>query len=209
MNFLWLKEGYVIGYPCIVFGFEDSVALGTANLAVSYLAPGRTTHHKNNLAIMGIDPDQGDFYTSLASLSYQKIVKGSAKDNTLRHVYPILNDPALPFRAGLTVHANRGSWSSLPHEFEAKEILDPRPMPFYEQFAYVTNPAGGQGVQLKIGHLFDDDTGYVSWVNQVITVRDRDITPIPLGSHPVAGGPGVVMMYFWLYWGSLVGREKF
>ena len=36
-------------------------------------------------------------------------------------------------------------------------------------------------------------------INDVVIVKDRDICSIPLGSHPVSGGPGVVMAYFWIY----------
>ena len=120
--------------------------------------------------------------------------KGEAEMGTLRAVYQFIGpESGLPFRAGLTVHAGVGTWSSLPHKFEKEAILSPGPMGFWEQFAYMTWPPRAWGVQVRTGYLDGE------MINDVAIVKDRDICPIPLGSHPVSGGPGVMMAYFWIY----------
>lgn len=208
MNFRWLAQDVFTPASCLVFGFDSSQQLASGQVTVSYFDVGRQVKHVHNLAIVGVN-GKHDLLESIVGLTYKKVSKGNLEDGTAREVYPIINDPSLPFRAGLTVHLARGTWSSLPHEFEAKEILDPKPMPFYEQFAYVTDPPGGWGIQVRMGHLFDSENSYVTWTNHTVEIRDRDILSIPLGSHPVTAGPGTRLMYFWLYWGSLEGREKF
>lgn len=213
----WMKYGEPVQNLALSFGFASSYAL-FANpeqaLKVDWLEEGNETRHEHNLVILapGIFGYQPDF---------TKWDKGDLADGTARYVYPLFNDPSLPFRAGLTIHATKGTWSSLPHEFEREEILTPRPMPFREWFAYVTEEPGGQGVQLRIGHLFGEDeewgTGeYMRFINDMVTVRDRDIVEIPLGSHPVTALGGTKLGYFWLYTSSgpmaqtVMGmREKF
>lgn len=198
--------GYDVG-PVLVFGFDNAKNLFdgplSENLETMWVTGkdgDRTAKlaRDNNLVITGfgnvapIDP------------TFTKWSKGEPENGTHRYVYPLFNDPALPFRAGLTLHAAKGTWSSLPHEFEREEILTPRPMPFREWFAYISEEPGGQGLQLRIGHLFQDNqewgtSEYISFVNDVVQVRDRDIVEIPLGSHPVTALPGVKIGYFWLY----------
>lgn len=141
------------------------------------------------------------------------LCKGNGHDGTLRMVYPIFSDVNLSFRAGLTVHAQRGTWSSLPHHFEREEILRTNPVPFFEKFAYITNPEGGEGIQTRVGHLYKAGTKRIeyNWTNDLMPIHDKNIIDIPLGSHAVTGGPGVRLAYFWVYadYNNLRGREKF
>lgn len=218
INLQWMTEGESVSETCLVFSFESAEKLSQGVLSVSYVAADTALKQVNNLAVCGVG--RNELLKSVASLGYRKITKGNLEDNTARDVYPIINDPGLLFRAGLTVHASRGSWSSLPHKFEAEEILTPRPMPFYEQFAYVTDPPGGWGAQVRIGHVYHEfpDSRFdgLQFTNRIEVIRDRDILEIPLGSHPVTGGPGVRLMYFWIYSTSgptaavtMSQREKF
>ncbi len=139
--------------------------------------------------------------------------KGNLDEGTSREVYPIFTDTRLSFRAGLTVHSTNGTWSSLPHHFERKEILRQNPTQFFEKFAYVTSPEGSEGIQVRTGHLFseNDRTIDYKWANELVSIKDKDILDIPLGSHPVTAGPGVRLAYFWFYAdpNNLRGREKF
>lgn len=212
----WQHKGDTAEQPVFYFGFDDVAQLLQGRVNVGFLDSGRQFSLDSNLAITG----DFDVKQAVSLFEYRVLDKGSKEDGTYRKVYPFLNSSLLPFRAGLTVHGARGTWSSLPHEFEREEILTPRPMPFYEKFAYVTDPPGAWGIQTRIGHLYDtlfegdvmppnDDSG-MTFVNDATVVRDRDILSIPLGSHPVSGGPGVILAYFWCYWGgNLQAREKF
>jgi len=128
--------------------------------------------------------------------------KGSIENGDLRNVYQFVGkNSGLPIRAGLTVHSGNGGWSSTPHQFEKEYILSPKPMWFREQFAYLTYPKAGWGVQIRTGHLLDmryeDDEA--EFVNDVKVIADKDVLSIPLGSHPVSGGVGYRMAYFWCY----------
>lgn len=218
----WMTPGATVDDHALCFGFDSSAAL-FANpehaLDVDWLKAGDSVKSMHNLVILGVGPNR-------YKPDFTKWDKGELADGTARYVYPIFNHPSLPFRAGLTLHATRGTWSSLPHEFEREEILTPRPMPFYEKFAYVTEEPGGWGIQTRIGHLFthkaywdesevgprpDRDRGR-DWVNDTVTIRDRDILDIPLGSHPVCFGPGVRGGYLWVFVSDPLvaqAREKF
>lgn len=211
----WMNRGDVVRDYALIFGFNSSQELFAdpkKNLRVDWAETpfnGYELAYQNSLVITGfgeIDPPD--------DLDFILWEKGELEDGTRRYVYPLFNDPALPFRAGLTLHATKGTWSSLPHEFEREEILTPRPMPFYEKFAYVTQEPGGWGIQTRIGHLFTDyhplELTEQRWVNDTVTIRDRDIIDIPLGSHSFTAGPGVLAGYFWVYWGdNLDSRQKF
>lgn len=233
MKLQWLSQNEIVDTPVIAFGFDTVDQLISGQLTISWLGVGGSPARLHNLIIAesGVSGEAlGKAVIEATKAPLRKHRKGRLTDGTARDVYPIFNDPALPFRAGLTVHAARGTWSSLPHAFEAAEILTPRPMPFFEQFAYVTDPPGGWGVQVRIGHLYatpgvvgsytigssgesdqvqPNEDYYHEWVKDTVIVRDRDILDIPLGSHPASGGPNCRLCYFWLYWGSLEGREKF
>jgi hypothetical protein len=224
MNIQWKQPGQSIQVPSLAFGFDNVAQVIEGRVTVSWYREDAPFKHQNNLVISDFEATNLDIAQTIvdSAANYAKHSKGSDVDGTARDVYPIINDPRLPFRAGLTVHAARGTWSSLPHKFEAEEILTPRPMPFYEKFAYVTDPPGGWGVQMRIGHLYhsegacndqdakDPDEDYCNeWVRDTVVIRDRDIVDIPLGSHPVSGGPGTRLCYVWIYRGALEGREKF
>lgn len=234
MKLQWLPQNEIVDTPAIAFGFDSVAQLINGQVTVSWLGIGGKGDKANNLIIAesGVSGEVlGQAVIEAMQVPLAKHRKGKLKDGTARDVYPIFNDPALPFRAGLTVHAAHGTWSSLPHAFEAAEILTPRPMPFYEQFAYITFPPGGWGVQVRIGHLYatprvvgsytvgsyDGNSDVqptedynLEWVKDAVVIRDRDILDIPLGSHPASGGPGIQLCYFWAYWGWLdPSREKF
>lgn len=226
MKLQWLPPNEIVDTPAVAFGFDTVEQLISGQLTISWLNEGGSPARLHNLIIAesGVSGEAlGRAVIEATKAPLVKHRKGKLVDGTARDVYPIFNDPALPFRAGLTVHAARGTWSSLPHAFEAAEILTPRPMPFYEQFAYVTDPPGGWGVQVRIGHLYQEFTPIgsyplrqdvaedysVNFTNDAVVIRDRDILDIPLGSHPASGGPNCRLCYFWLYYGSLEGREKY
>ncbi len=161
------------------------------------------------------EPFQLTEESGVAEFNYSKkpLIKGDEINGTLRYVYPIFSYTNLSFRAGLTVHAHKGTWSSLPHRFEREEILCSYPVPFFEKFAYITDPEGGEGIQTRIGHFYKVKDGNLrySWVNDLVSIHDKNIASIPLGSHAVTGGPGVRLAYFWVYadCNNLRGREKF
>ena len=233
MKLEWLKQGELVDTPAICFGFDSVDQLIKGQLTISWLGAGGSPVRLHNLVIAesGVSGEVlGKAVIEATKAPLVKHRKGRLIDGTARDVYPIFNDPALPFRAGLTVHAARGTWSSLPHAFEAAEILTPRPMPFYEQFAYVTDPPGMGGYQVRTGHLWptgremsdasywwegpDADSTKI-FINDVIAIRDRDILDIPLGSHRVTGDAGVRLLYFGGDWPDpaspwvMALREKF
>lgn len=196
----WLNPGDKVDDFALCFGFDTTQgAFGLfadpeRNTEVVWLKAGDKVESAHNLVIAGVGATR-------CNPDFTRWEKGELEGGTARHVYPLLNDPSLPFRAGLTLHATKGTWSSLPHEFEREEILLPRPMPFFEKFAYITEEPGGWGIQTRIGHLFEDKYPLEgqAWVNDAVTIRDRDILSIPLGSHPVCFGPGVRGGYFWIF----------
>lgn len=151
----------------------------------------------------------------LVAIDYSNspLYKGDLDDGTFREVYPIFSDANLSFRAGLTIHGQYGTWSSLPHHFEREEILRTNPIPFFEKFAYITNPEGEEGIQTRVGHLYKAGHKKIEydWTNDLVSIHDKNIVDIPLGSHAVTGGPGVRLAYFWVYadYNNLRGREKF
>ena len=213
MKIEWMTPQQTTDTPAVAFSFDSVSELTEGRLTISWLNEGGHPVRLHNLVISdtGVDAKTlGEAVIKAMEKPLVKYRKGDINEGTARDVYPIFNDPALPFRAGLTVHAARGTWSSLPHEFEAKEILYTRPMPFYEYFAFITEPAGLGGVVKRNGFLFDK-AGNPERICDCLDIRDRDIKEIPLGYHPVSGDAGVRMMYLWVYWDwdNLRGREKF
>jgi 5-deoxy-D-glucuronate isomerase len=208
----WLQPREEIIQNSIVATFESVSELMEGKVTVTFIKGGRPVNPDicNALLIFTSSDLKADDVTDLDRRAIQK---GDAGEGTARRVYPFLNSRSLSFRAGLTVHDAFGTWSSLPHAFELTDLQKPKPNPFYEQFAYVTQPAGEWGIQTRIGHLFTED--YKSfdpnyrWANDTVTFKDRDIVDIPLGVHPVTAGPGVRLAYFWMYYGGLQQREKF
>ncbi len=129
-----------------------------------------------------------------------------------RTVYEFVGaDSNIPIRAGLTVHDTFGTWSSWPpHQFEQESFMRPVADDFDEKFAIVTNPPGGWGVCTQTGYFDSEISGYASLENRNVTFNDRDIITMPLGSHPICGGPGVQLAYFWAFQTkSLRFTEKF
>jgi hypothetical protein len=194
MQLEWVEQGRS-ATRSLVFSWDNDIE----QVKVWHISDGVSLPYTNNLVFY-----DGQNYVREFELPVP-VMKGDEVDRTRRKVYPIINDG--PYRAGLTIHQGRGSWSSLPHHFEVTDLCHPRPMPFYEKFAYVTIPAGGWAVQVRQGHLFDRDDMW--WINDVMIMRDRDIADIPLGNHPVSAAPGYGLAYFWLYGGDLDRREKF
>lgn len=221
LNVEWIEQGTALPEPYLYFGFNELAEIMAGQVTVGFREPGVQAVHKSTLAIY----DDFDPKDAAMLAEYAVFEKGDPDDGSARLVYPLLNSPLLPFRAGLTVHQARGSWSSLPHEFEREEILTPRPAPFYEKFCYITEPAGGWGIQTRIGHLYNEylpksdiypysmyGTRDFETVNDIVVIRDRDILDIPLGSHPVVASPGMRLAYIWVYWcdtASLKRRVKF
>jgi len=135
--------------------------------------------------------------------------KGDPTAGDSRRVWQFIgSESGLPFRLGLTVHGARGTWSSTPHKFEIEALTNPAPIDFFEQFAYMMNPKGGWGIQVRQGHIYDRfGRGFIK---DSKFISDRSIQQIPLGSHPVTGGPGIQLAYFWVYTSSALElMEKF
>ena len=155
------------------------------------------------LAIVGVEKAENTRFT------FTPHDRGSRRDGTARTVYEYVDMySCLPIRMGLTVHETLGSWSSWPpHEFEAEALRAPLPLfaEFYEEFAFVTQPAGMWGLQLRRDGRRSNNHDYESMIN---VVRDLSITSVALGSHPVVAGPGTKMAYFWCY-SAIEGWEKF
>ena len=143
--------------------------------------------------------------------------KGDPKAGDSRRVWQLIGaESGLPFRLGLTVHGARGTWSSTIHKFEEKALSNPAPPDFYEQFAYMTNPKGGWGIQVKQGYMEMETTSKnffltgKNFIREKVFIADRSVEQIPLGSHPVTGGPGIQLAYFWVYTSSALElMEKF
>lgn len=118
------------------------------------------------------------------------------KDSFERTVYTVnFPNKYLGLRMGVTVHNILGGWSSYPpHKFELDAMANPIKPFFYETFAYLTIPFYGWGIQIAANNK-------TAWF-----VKNRDISKIPLGSHPVVASPETKLAYIWVYAG---GEEKF
>ena len=119
----------------------------------------------------------------------KKITVG--RDNFMRDVYHFLipSGPAPTMRLGLTVHCGKGTWSSLPHDFELN--LEPD---FEEVFFYLLDGGEKQAIQVGQGVWSDN-----SKVNSAWRVSDKTFSAVPMGYHPVGAEPGVSVAYVWAY----------
>lgn len=111
--------------------------------------------------------------------------------NTSRSVYHYLlpGGPASRLRLGQTFHDGKGTWSSLPHDFE----LNPE-NGFEEFFRYFIS--GGSGVAHQVGRgVWRDGAA----VDAIWTVSNGDFATIPMGYHPVVAEPEVNVSYIWAY----------
>lgn len=121
------------------------------------------------------------------------------KDSYLRTVYTLDIPKEINLRAGLTVHEERGTWSSYPmHTFEEGALISPASTypNFKELFAIVTDPPSSWGIQVVSSR---EDRIVRPFV-------DRDILDIPISFHPVVAEPKTRIAYFWAYTN---GGEKF
>lgn len=112
--------------------------------------------------------------------------------NWRRDVYHFLKpnpSPHLQMRLGLTVHDGKGTWSSLPHDFEKR--LEPG---FEEVFFYLLAGASQRAIQVGRGVWMDN-----SEVDEIWPITDRVFGIVPMGYHPVVGEPGVSVSYVWAY----------
>ncbi len=120
--------------------------------------------------------------------------------NWKRDVYHFLipNGPAPTMRLGYTVHRGEGTWSSLPHGFEE------HPEPGFEEiFFYRLQGGTQQAIQVGRG-MWCDGTE----VDAVWPVFHNTFGVIPMGYHPIAGEPGVKVMYVWVYLAKTPRWEK-
>jgi len=117
------------------------------------------------------------------------VVVGSG--NSERRVTHFLRPtgPASSLRLGLTEHLGDGTWSSLPHGFEKN--VEPG---FEELFMYLLDGGTRTAVQRGHGIWCNGEEVDDAWL-----VRDRDLSVIPMGYHPVVGEPGVTVRYLWAY----------
>ena len=112
-------------------------------------------------------------------------------------------DGPLPtLRCGYTVHSGANTWSSTPHPFE----LHPEEG-FEEVFLYLNSRGDGEpgleAIQVGVGKWQDGEG-----VNKIWSVKNRDISAIPMGYHPVVGEPGVTVSYIWAYLAKNKNWEK-
>ena len=127
--------------------------------------------------------------TILRPSDAKRIVVG--RGNTERDVYHWLKPggPAPTMRLGLTCHRGKGTWSSLPHEFE----LDVE-SGFEEVFFHLISGSTGRALQFGRGVWVNGEK-----VDEVWPVADRQFSTVPMGYHPVVGEPGVRVSYIWVY----------
>ncbi len=126
------------------------------------------------------------------------VVVGSK--NWQRDVYHFLtpDGPAPTMRLGYTVHRGEGTWSSLPHDFEEQ------PEPGFEEiFFYRLQGGTRRAVQVGRGLWCDGTVADGIW-----PVFNDTFGVIPMGYHPVAGEPGVRVMYVWVYLAKKPRWEK-
>jgi 5-deoxy-D-glucuronate isomerase len=120
--------------------------------------------------------------------------------NATRDVYHFLKPggPAPTMRIGITKHRGRGTWSSLPHDFE----LSTEPG-FEEVFFYLLEGGPKRALQLGRGVWHDN-----SAVDAVWPVEDHSFATVPMGYHPVVGEPGTHVSYVWVYLAKHARWEK-
>lgn len=113
--------------------------------------------------------------------------------NYKRTVYEILggDGPSARLRLGETSNAN-GGWSSWPpHSFDHKPELAPE---FEEVFLPFMRPRDGLALLRRKGTFYG---GYE--VDDAIVLKAGAMVSVPLGSHPIVGGPDTELMYVWAY----------
>lgn len=213
----WLKPGEAIDKG-MIFEFDEQESIFTVppNVYVCCFCSGYTAKKKFTL---GLSFPTDRILTQLPSQFHEV---GKAEGGYLRMVYTFAGPRSgLPVRAGLTVHSAQGSWSSWPpHAFERQALMNPGPVDFVEKFAYLTWPPGGWGVQVRKGtfpeqnitagsHMSVYPHASGGLVDEITLIKDRDILPIPAGSHPVVAGPGYRLAYFWCYTARYNPPEKF
>ena len=111
--------------------------------------------------------------------------------NSQRDVYHYLKPkgPAPQMRLGITKHNGRGTWSSLPHDFE----LNTEPG-FEEIFFYILEGGTQKAIQRGEGVWYDN-----SPVNDCWLVKNKTFGMVPMGYHPIVGEPDVSVSYVWVY----------
>lgn len=112
---------------------------------------------------------------------------GNSARTVFHFLYP--GGPATRLRLGQTFHDGKGTWSSLPHDFELNPELG-----FEEFFQYQVS--GGSGSAHQVGRgVWRDGVK----VDSIWTVSDGDFATIPMGYHPVVAEPEVSISYIWAY----------
>lgn len=136
--------------------------------------------------------------TTISQEEKHAIVVG--KENFERDVDHYLkpNGCAPTMRLGITKHRGRGTWSSLPHDFE----LSTEPG-FEEVFFYLLDGKPMSAFQVGRGVWFDNTPADGVW-----RVQDRSFSTVPMGYHPVVGEPGVHVSYIWVYLAKKKSWEK-
>ena len=121
-------------------------------------------------------------------------------NNWQRDVYHYLKPggPAPTMRLGITKHRGRGTWSSLPHDFE----LNTEPG-FEEVFFYLLDGEPKRAIQVGRGVWYDNKPVDSAWF-----VYDKTFGTVPMGYHPVVGEPGVTVSYVWVYLAKKKSWEK-
>lgn len=103
-------------------------------------------------------------------------------------------------RCGFTIHGGENTWSSTPHPFEMN-LQDG----FEEVFLYLLSGGEWRNQAIQVGHGCWENRDSVTKIWQV---KDRDISAIPMGYHPVVGEPGVHVSYIWAYLAKKKEWEK-
>mgnify|MGYP001310476773 CR=1 FL=1 len=127
--------------------------------------------------------------TEISKSERHEIVVGEG--NSKRDVFHFLKPggPAPQMRLGITKHIGKGTWSSLPHDFELN--LEPD---FEEVFFYLLEGGSKVAFQRGKGVWCNNDKVDDGWI-----VKDKTFSTVPMGYHPVVGEPGVQVAYIWVY----------
>ena len=165
--------------------------------------------YKNEMASIWIKGDKPHTYrltwnedtaSGQASKAHHIVVgKGNLKRDVWHFSTP--DGPLPTLRCGYTVHNDANTWSSTPHPFE----MNPK-SGFEEVFLYLLSSGtweAGKAIQVGKGKWTDGDL-----VDSIWSVKDRDISAIPMGYHPVVGEPGVHVSYIWAYLAKKKSVEK-
>ena len=118
---------------------------------------------------------------------YLKIGESNFKRDVYHYLTP--GSFAHHMRLGITKHVGKGTWSSLPHDFE----LNTEPG-FEEVFFYLINGGSERAIQVGKGVWCDNSSVDGAWI-----VKDRTTSVVPMGYHPVAAEPNVHVSYIWVY----------